>query len=339
MNPSDPPARPARPHRLRRWRVPLAVLSLLLVLVVSGPRNEFGPLQPAGRAQPPTEAAQIENWLQASEAAVPGIRSGNAKGVVWAGEPGRRTPWAVVYLHGFSASRLETAPLAEIVGRGLGANVYYTRLTGHGLPAQAMAQARPQDWLADGVEALRIGRALGDRVLVISCSTGSTIATWLATSEFGADVAAHVFVSPNFGPRDKRSEIINGPWGRQIAIAIEGGQHGKPSSDPREANAWTSPYPTQAIFPMMALVKQVRERDLSQFAAPLLVYYSERDETVDVAEIKSAFARIGSQRKTLSPVGYSQSPGQHVLVGDIRDPAAVGPMAEGMVRWVRGLGL
>ncbi|MBU3740625.1 MAG: hypothetical protein FGM55_16965, partial [Rhodoferax sp.] len=177
MNASDASVRPARHRGLRRWRIPLVVLALVAALVLTGPRNDFGPLEPASRAQPPAEAAQIDGWLQAAEAAVPGIRPGNAKGVVWAGEPGRRTPWAVVYLHGFSASRLETAPLADIVGRGLGANVYYTRLTGHGLPAQAMAQARPQDWLADGVEALRIGRALGERVLVISCSTGSTVAT------------------------------------------------------------------------------------------------------------------------------------------------------------------
>jgi len=50
--------------------------------------------------------------------------------IVWAnGEA--RTPWAVVTLHGFSATRQETAPLAETVASLLNANLYEVRLTGH----------------------------------------------------------------------------------------------------------------------------------------------------------------------------------------------------------------
>jgi hypothetical protein len=37
------------------------------------------------------------------------------------------------------------------------------------------------------------------------------------------------------------------------------------------------------------------------------------------------------------PVSYSQSKGQHVLAGAIKDPAAVAPMADSVVRWVRSL--
>jgi esterase/lipase len=105
-----------------------------------------------------------------------------------------------------------------------------------------------------------------------------------------------------------------------------------------EALAWTSRYPTRAVFPMMALVKAVRDSDLTSFQAPVLVHYSEQDQTVSPARIKTAFARLGSPQKQLVPVGYSQSKGQHVLAGAIMDPAAVAPMAEGIVRWVSGLG-
>ena len=51
----------------------------------------------------------------ASEAAFTDLRPGTNKGIVWQGADRQRRPWAVVYLHGFSASRLETAPLAEVV--------------------------------------------------------------------------------------------------------------------------------------------------------------------------------------------------------------------------------
>jgi alpha-beta hydrolase superfamily lysophospholipase len=88
---------------------------------------------------------------------------------------------------------------------------------------------------------------------------------------------------------------------------------------------------------MMALVKSVRDSDLSLFQTPVLVLYSERDETVDPVETQAAFTRLGSARKSIMPISYSVSKGQHVLAGAIKDPAAVAPMADTMVQWVKSL--
>jgi alpha-beta hydrolase superfamily lysophospholipase len=293
---------------------------------------------PSPRPLPPTDIAQLADWIKSSEAAFSDIKPGNAKGIVWAGAPEQRTPWAVVYIHGFSASRMETAPLADTVARQLGANAFHTRLSGHGrADGNAMGEASVQDWMADTLEAVRIGQTLGERVLLISCSTGSTLATWLGTSGDAHRVAAEVFISPNFGPKDKRSEIVNAPWGRQIALWVEGPTRSWKPVSPQEAQAWTSSYPTRAIFPMMALVKSVRDSDLSLFQTPVLVLYSERDATVDPAETLAAFTRMGSARKSIEPVGYSKSVGQHVLAGAIKDPDAVAPMADSIVQWLKTL--
>jgi alpha-beta hydrolase superfamily lysophospholipase len=88
---------------------------------------------------------------------------------------------------------------------------------------------------------------------------------------------------------------------------------------------------------MMALVEHVRDSDLSRFKQPVLVLYSERDQTVDPAETKQVFARLGSQIKTLEAVNYSESAGQHVLAGDIRAPRATAPMARRIADWVQAL--
>ena len=283
--------------------------------------------------------ADLDPWLQTSESKFEGLRPGTAKGVVWASADKQQTPWSVVYIHGFSATRLETAPLADQVAKALGANLFYTRLSGHGLPGQAMGEASAQDWMADTLEAVRIGKTLGRKVLVISCSTGSTLSTWLGTTPQAADVSAFVFISPNFGLKNKMSELINGHWGQQIATAISGDTIRYEQTDPREVVAWTGSYPTKALFPMMALVKKVRDSDLSAFQKPVLVLYSAADQTVDPEEIKATFARLGSQQKSIDAVTYSQSKGQHVLAGDIRDPQSVAPMAESIVNWTNSLAI
>ena len=88
---------------------------------------------------------------------------------------------------------------------------------------------------------------------------------------------------------------------------------------------------------MMALVKHVRESDLSGLQAPVLALYSEGDQTVDPLEIKALFPRIGAERKTLVAVDYSEAVGQHVLAGDLRAPKATERMAAEVVQWAQGL--
>ena len=312
-------------------------LALIVTTLFLSPGNPFGPDQPNERAPAPDTLTQLDDWLAKSEAAHPYLRPGTAKGIVWHGTVQQRTPWSIVYVHGFTASRLETAPVADRIAATLGANLFYTRLTGHGLPAAAMADATLQDWFADISEAVRIGHTLGERVLLIGCSTGATLATWLALRPEGHLIDAHVFLSPNYGPKDKRANIANWPWGRQLIHLVQGPLRSSPTSDPRELSAWTNPHPTTAIFPVMALVKRIRETDLTAFKKPVLMLYSEADQTVDPEHTRRAFDRIGSLVKTLEPVSYSRARGQHVLAGDIMAPEATAPLVDFVVKWVHKL--
>ena len=309
---------------------------LALAVYFLGPKNDFGPDEPTAREAPPA-IEQLDDWLTRSEAAWPDIRAGLHKQVVWHGAPGQRTPWSVVYLHGFTASLQETAPLAELVAQRLGANVFYTRLAGHGRTPEAMGEPAVQDWLADAVEAVRVGERLGERVLVMGASTGATLATWLGSRAEGQGVAGYVLMSPNYGPKDKKAELINQPWGRELALQLEGDTRGRPGPNDAENHAWTQVYPTRALFPMMALVKRVRESDLSGLRSPVLMLYAEGDQTVDPLEIKALFPRIGAERKTLTAVDYSESVGQHVLAGDLRAPKATERMAADVADWVAAL--
>ncbi len=309
---------------------------LALAVYFLGPKNTFGPDAPTPRAAPP-EVAQLDDWLARAEAAFPDLRPGLHKQVRWHGTPGQRTPWAVVYLHGFTASRLETAPLADTVAQRLGANLFYTRLAGHGRSAEALGEPTVQDWLADAVEAVQVGQRLGERVLVVGVSTGATLATWLGTRPEGQGVAGYVLISPNYGPKDKKAELINRPWGRELALRLEGDTRGQPDHDAAQNHAWTQVYPTRALFPMMALVQHVRESDLSGLRAPVRVLYAEGDQTVDPQEIRALFPRIGAERKTLVVVDYSDAVGQHVLAGDLRAPKATERMATDLVHWAQAL--
>ena len=285
----------------------------------------------------PPRLDDLQRWLDKKESAFEFIKPRNEKLVVWASEKKEQTPWSIVYIHGFSSSRLETAPLTQEVAKQLKANVFYTRLTGHGQHAGDLARATPQDWVNDYLLALDIGHRLGEKVLIISCSTGSTIATLASQRPQANLIQAHVFISPNFGPKDQRAEIILAPWGKEIAQLIEGKTHHTTVANPAEELAWYKAYPTDALFPMMHLVKLARQSPLKDFKHPLLVLYSERDQVVDVTEIKAAFSLMGSSQKQLINVEYSDSKNQHVLAGSIKAPKAVEPLSQDILKWVQTL--
>ena len=118
------------------------------------------------------DIAQIEAEIAASEAQVPNLRPGCEKRIIWAGNAGVQTEFAVLFIHGFSASPEEIRPLPDQVAADLGANLHFTRLTGHGQDGPAMGRATLGAWQADVAEALEIAETIGKRVIVIGCSTG-----------------------------------------------------------------------------------------------------------------------------------------------------------------------
>ena len=268
----------------------------------------------------PELPGDLDAWLAESERRHPDIVPGTDKTIVWAHPDRRRTPLAIIYLHGYSATRQEIAPLCERLAESLGANLYHTRLAGHGRAPAAMGEVTGNDWLQDAVEALAIGRRIGERVIVVGTSTGGTLALWLAQQPGASDIAAQLLISPNLGPRDERADLLAGPWGRQLQQAIIGDEYRWQPANERQARYWTWRYPARALVPMMALVRMVRESPLEAISTPTLFIYSPRDQVVSPRRIEEAFARLGANVKESLRVEHSEDRAHHVLAGDILAP-------------------
>jgi esterase/lipase len=319
----------APPMRLRRFLFGSAALLLAAGGVfVAGPRVD-GTFHPRPIALP----ADLDSFLTRAEQPFPTLPAGAEKKIVWAHAVHDRTPLAIVYLHGFSATRQETAPLCDRLAAQLGANLYYTRLTGHGLDGAALDRASVDDWLNDATEALAIGQRLGERVILVGTSTGATLAAWLAERP-GAPLRACVLLSPNFLPHDHRAQFLTWPWARQLAPHLFGPQRRRDAASAAEKQFWTADYPTTALLPMMGLVQLVARSPLEKIRAPVLVLYSRGDQTVDPRATEVAFARIGSAQKKLVPFEDHASATHHVLAGDIVAPANTARIAEIILRFL-----
>ncbi|MDH4107053.1 MAG: alpha/beta hydrolase [Gammaproteobacteria bacterium] len=291
----------------------------------------------------PTVHGDPAAWIADSErrvAAATPIVPGTEKRVLWLDPDTRaRTTYAVVYLHGFSATRQEVAPFGELLAGALGANLFETRLSGHGLLENPLAGVRAEDWLEDAAEALAIGAALGDHIVLTGTSTGATLALALSGHESFEAVSAVLLLSPNFAPADGRAEFLTWPGGRLLAEMLVGETRSWTPWNELQGRYWATSYPTAATVEMMRLVKYVRSRLPLEIDAPILAFYSPSDTVVDVDRLRAGLARIRAPRLQSIEIQESGDPSNHVLAGDILAPGNSHIILEHTVRFLRESGL
>ncbi len=112
---------------------------------------------------------------------------------------GKRTPAAVVLLHGLSNSPGSMVALGPRL-HALGLNVVAVRLPQHGhadLATDALKRLRAADLRRCADTAVDVAAGLGERVTVVGISAGGVVAAWLGQNR--PEVARTVLVAPAFG--------------------------------------------------------------------------------------------------------------------------------------------
>ncbi len=315
----------------------------LLLLVLAGAALwAFGPRQGLDRAvafDPAGIPADLDAWLARREATFADLRPAAAKEIVWAGEVGAKTPLAIVYLHGFSATKAEIRPVPDDVAAALGANLYFARLAGHGRTGEAMATATAEDWLYDYAEAMEIGRRLGERVIVIGTSTGATLAALGATeATLSEGLAGVVLVSPNFALNSPAAAILDLPFAPVWGPWVAGPERSFEPVNAAHGDNWTTRYPTAALFPMAVLMRAARAQDWTAVRVPALFVWSPQDKVIDPAwAARVAGAWGGPARVVEVTPGPGDDPYAHVIAGRILSPSLTGTVTGAILDWAQGL--
>jgi esterase/lipase len=308
-------------------------LALILFVIVLGPRSKvalFWNLRTV-RVQPEkpvdelgsSELRALRSKIQQSELSLASPVDGTEKHIRFSSEARpKRTKYCVLYVHGFSATRQEISPIPETIASSLHANYYGTRLTGHGLDGEALANSKPSDWIFDMMEAWSVAHQLGERVIVMSTSTGGTLATWLAQqSEVKPYLAALIMVSPNFEPKHWATPMFLWPWANYWMPLLSGKTRGWEPISEDGAKYWTYRYPMRVIYGLTALVTAVRKSDIESITTPTLFLYCDQDKVVNSRYTDAVVRRWGSPVKHRIAVPARPNDNNHVVSGKIVNPS------------------
>ena len=299
-----------------------SILILLIALYLLGPapaRPQFGPV-PAPAAA--SDLRALEAKINTSEAAIPGIKPDNEARIVWADSFAyKKTPYSLVYLHGFSASQGEGRPTHLEFAQRYGCNLYLARLQGHGIETQEpLLDLSPENLYASAREALAIGQQIGERVILMSTSTGGTLSLMLA-AEY-PDIAGQILYSPNIDLYDDNSSILIQPWGLYLARAINSGKYRQWEGSGETPKYWTTRYRVEALVALKALVAATMtpETFASVNQPVFLGYYykneTEQDQTVSVPRMLEMFDQLATPAANKRKVAFPNV-ADHVIASEI----------------------
>ncbi|HEY3351839.1 MAG TPA: alpha/beta fold hydrolase [Polyangia bacterium] len=270
---------------------------------------------PRALAPPASFEAFLEAKLAQSRAA--GARPGNEERLLRVA-PGR-TPLAILYIHGYGASRAEGEEVVDRVAREVGANAYYLRLPGHGTTKEDQRRATYRDYLAAAEEALAAMPLLGDKTVVMGSSMGGLIATWLAAAHPDR-VAAIAVASPFYAFADGLAQTLFAIPGGRFVVELAKGKLRSSAGGPRDVPGWQAYWYEQqyyaALQSLADLAHLVGTRPINaRVRCPVLLLYYPGDQTASVAGMRRAFAEFGGTgAKPAASRMVAVADGDHVLL-------------------------
>ena len=276
----------------------------------------------------------VEKQIKFDESSVPNLRSNIEKKILWAGKSSQRTPLSIVFIHGFSATRVEMSPVIEKVAKALGANVFLTRLSGHGQDGDALSNATFDDWISDTAEAINIGEVIGNEVILIGSSTGCSLIHSIIETQ--TKVRSIIYVSPNFGPSSYKGHFLRLPGAKWFIPLILGREHSFTPKNSEHERCWTTRYPSKALFPVKDSVIAASLANHSKIKLPILFWFSDYDKVVSPKATRRIISKMGNNVEIFNPIlSLKDDPSKHGVLGDILSPTKTNQGVNKILEWIR----
>lgn len=301
---------------MRFKKIAVVIILALILIYFWGPQPS-SPRLSADLPVIPVNPPELETFIRNKESQHK-IKTGNEAEIIWFNDSLKnKTEYAVVYIHGFSASREEGNPVHMDFAKKFGCNLFLSRLDEHGIDTvDAMVNLTADKLWNSAKEAFAIGKQLGKKVILVSTSTGGTLALKLA--EQYPEISGLVLLSPNIKINNGSAWLLNNPWGLQIARMIEGNYIRSKDTTALYGKYWYRKYRVESAVQLEELLETtMRGSVFEKIKQPVLLLYYYKDEqhqdaVVKVSAMKRMFAQLGTLPDEKTAIAIPGA-GDHVI--------------------------
>ncbi len=257
------------------------------------------------------------------------LRPDNEARIIWADSLRKvKTPYSFVYLPGFGASWAEGDPVHKQLAKRFGGNLYLARTHEHGLDSpDALKGLTPANYAESAERALAIGKALGNKVVVIGTSAGAMLALYLAARH--PDIHGLVLYSPCIEVANPALKLATRPWGKQILDQVMGGEHVTVTHyQPDRARYWLTKYHTNGLITLQTMLDQfMTPEQFQKVKQPVFMAYYYKDEkhqdqVVSIPAMLAMYDQLGTpvshKRKVALPEAAEHVIASHFTSGDLK---------------------
>ncbi len=299
-----------------------ATAIVLVILYMLGPKVKTQQLR-IHFPEVPTRINELEAYLAQREDTVLGLKPGNEAYILWADSLNKRkTPYSIVYIHGFGASPMEGDPVHRFLASHFGANLFVTRLPEHGIKRENGMEYLTAQKLADAAgEAYQIGKSLGDSVIVVGTSMGGALSLLLASQQ--PDIHSILLYSPAIRENGERLEALFKPWTKYLmekTVMKNGVLH--QNREGEKAAFWSEDYHINGYESLAVLLYSMMNQETFQkVKQPLFMGYyyksaEEQDRVVSVPKMLEMYSQLGTPEDKKREMAFPKS-GDHVIASSI----------------------
>jgi pimeloyl-ACP methyl ester carboxylesterase len=295
------------------------IVCIPVVIYFSGPKFE----NPRLSKDLPTirvDTRSAGHYVDSIESLVK-LRPDNQARIVWNNDSLRnKTEYVVLYLHGFGACWYEGFPTHINFAKSIGANLYLSRLASHGIDTkEQLIDMYPAALYETAKQALIIAHTLGNKVIVMSTSTGGTLALKLA-ADFPELIHSLILLSPNVAINNPAAFLVSGHWGLQIVRKVGGGGLYRvldPGSE-TEQKYWYKKERWESVVYLQQLIDATMTKEVfKKVKQPIFLGYyykneKEQDPVVKISAMLEMFNQLGTPDSQKVKVAFPDA-GDHVI--------------------------
>ena len=275
----------------------------------------------------------VESYIAEKEMLFQNTNPRAKKKIIWFDDTKVKTEYSIVYLHGSFATGVQQEDVLVKIAKRLEANLFISRLTGHGSGFESTKSIEAKNFLEDAAEAVAVGNQIGNKVILMGFSAGGTFALMATKDQKLNKKIDHL--------------VLVAPWTPKLTlpyfIAATGlffkSQY--KFNFPRMFNLsneewgpfWVNEFHRTLPRQLWVAAFSGRKLKFQETTIPLLVFYEEKDKVVNAVGVKKIFEKWKGPKKIINNDTNLGGFNYHDIIGILNSPQD-DLFVEGIKNWI-----